>query len=91
MEVIIDAPAFADIKYHIEDSAGDELIRRIKEVYPDLDLAFLTVVGSDSPHGSNGEQEIEHDIDPSEARPEEGEQEGVESKTVDPDSISPHF
>lgn len=49
MEAFIDSNAFAEIKDCIEDSTGDELIRRIKEVHPDLDLSFLSAGGSSSP------------------------------------------
>lgn len=55
LEAFIDSEAFAEIKDCIEDSTGDELIRRIKEVYPELDLAFLTAGGSSSPHDSRGD------------------------------------
>lgn len=41
LEAFIDSDAFADIKDTIEDSTGDQLIRKIKDVHPDLDLSFL--------------------------------------------------
>lgn len=53
MEAFIDSDAFAEIKDNIEDSTGDELIRRIKEVYPDLSLDFLTAGGSNSSPAPN--------------------------------------
>lgn len=90
MEAFIDSEAFAEIKDCIEDSTGDELLKRIKEVYPDLDLAFLTAGGSDSPHGSKRDQEV----DPNDAGSKVGEHGCVEpvnanSSPVDPDSNNP--
>lgn len=91
MEAFIDSDAFTNIKDCIEDSTGDELVRRIKEVYPDLDLNFLTAAGPDSPHGSNGKHDVEHEAEQKRVEPREGEQEEVESKTADLGSVSPAF
>lgn len=84
MEAFIDSDAFADIKDCIEDSTGDELVRRIKEIYPDLDLTFLTTVRPDSPHGSNGGHDVEHEADQKRVEPREEEVEPKGDRTVDP-------
>lgn len=48
LEAIIDAPNFSDIKDFLEDSAGEEFIRRINEAHSEWDLSFLTNGGVDS-------------------------------------------
>lgn len=48
LEALIESSFFAPIKDVIEDAMGDELIRRIKEVHPELDLSFLTDGGVES-------------------------------------------
>lgn len=53
LEALIDSACFAPIKDLIQDSTGDELIRRIKDVHPDLDLSFLTGGVVDSPDAAD--------------------------------------
>lgn len=41
-EALVDLPSFAPIRECIEDSTGDELVRRINEIHPEWDLTFLS-------------------------------------------------
>lgn len=47
LEVIIDSDEFIEIKESMDDTVGDEFIRRINMVHPEWDLSFLTEVGAD--------------------------------------------
>lgn len=87
LEVFIDSDVFADIKDSIEDATSDELIRRIKEVHPDIDLTFLTVNEMNtSPNRDNDQGTEKKLVDPKEADPNT-----AEPTTDNQDSVSPWF
>lgn len=73
LEAFIDSDAFTSIKDSIEDATGDELIRRIKEVHPDLDLSFLTAVEPSSSPVSNVERGVDK-AEPKKVDPSSGDQ-----------------
>lgn len=55
---MVESERFARVKDIIEDSAGEELIQKIKERYPDLDLSFLTDNGVETDEAT--QKGIEH-------------------------------
>lgn len=81
LEAFIDSDAFESIKDSIEDATGDELIRRINEAYPDLDLFFLTM---DKPDSSPADKP---DSPPASNAELGNEEEQVEPKDVEPNSV----
>lgn len=97
MEAFIDSDAFADIEDSIEDSTRDELVRRIKEVYPNLTLDFLTAGSSNLspvPHdeGRNEPDGTEKErVEPNEENPNEVGRTPDEPNTGVADSVSPRF
>lgn len=89
LEVIINSPVFVVIRDHLEDSTDDELVRRIKEVCPDLNLVFLMAGGLDSLDASSKGPEIDpKETDPKEVDPNTTDPSSVDPKEIDPDSVS---
>lgn len=96
IEAIINAPEFADIKDFLEDSTGDELIRRINEAHPEWDLSFLTGGGveSSTAHAEDLEgtgTDENRGVDPTEAGTEGVDPNEVDPEVVIPNSVSPDF